>query len=54
MKSIPLSNSGINVSALGFGAMYLGTRSSPETSFQLLDEYVDYRLQGRRKRNAHW
>lgn len=41
MKSIPLGNSGINVSALGFGAMYLGTRSSTETSFQLLDEYVE-------------
>lgn len=40
MKSIPLGQTGITVSTLGLGAMYLGTRTNAETAYQLLDEYV--------------
>lgn len=40
MKTIQLGSSQLQVSALGLGAMYLGTRSDAQSSFQLLDEYV--------------
>jgi aryl-alcohol dehydrogenase-like predicted oxidoreductase len=41
MKTIPLGHTGVSVSALCLGAMYLGTKQDDETSFRLLDAYVD-------------
>jgi aryl-alcohol dehydrogenase-like predicted oxidoreductase len=41
MKTVPLGNTGVQVSALCLGAMYLGTRQDEATSFRLLDQYVD-------------
>jgi len=41
MQSVPLGNSGERVSALCFGAMFLGTHQDEATSFRLLDQYVD-------------
>ncbi len=39
MKTLPLANSGANVSALGLGTMYFGTKVNERTSFELLDLY---------------
>jgi aryl-alcohol dehydrogenase-like predicted oxidoreductase len=41
MKTMPLGNTGVNVSALCLGAMYFGTKQDDETSFRLLDAYLD-------------
>jgi aryl-alcohol dehydrogenase-like predicted oxidoreductase len=41
MQTLSLGSTGINVSALCLGAMYLGTRQDEAASFRLLDQYVD-------------
>jgi len=41
MKTVLLGNTGVQVSALCLGAMYLGTRNDEPTSFRLLDQYVE-------------
>jgi len=41
MKTIPLGNTGENVSVLCLGAMYFGTKQDEQTSFRLLDAYMD-------------
>jgi aryl-alcohol dehydrogenase-like predicted oxidoreductase len=40
MKTFPLGNTGLEVSAYCLGAMYFGTRTDKETSYRLLDMYV--------------
>lgn len=40
MRTVPLGNTGVDVSALCLGAMYFGTRNDERTSFELLDQYV--------------
>ncbi len=40
MQTVPLGNTGVDVSALCLGAMYFGTRNDERTSFELLDQYV--------------
>ena len=40
MKTVPLGNTGVNVSVFCLGAMYFGTRNDPQSSYQLLDQYV--------------
>ncbi|MHC4201275.1 MAG: aldo/keto reductase, partial [Planctomycetota bacterium] len=39
MRKLPLGNSGVDVSALCLGAMYLGSREDKATSYDLLDQY---------------
>ena len=41
MKTVPLGNTGVNVSTLCLGAMYFGTRQNQAESFQLLDQYFE-------------
>ena len=41
MRTTPLGNTSVEVSALCLGAMYFGSRTDRETSFQLLDQYVE-------------
>jgi aryl-alcohol dehydrogenase-like predicted oxidoreductase len=41
MRTISLGNSGVEVSAFCLGTMYFGSRTDRETSFQLLDRYVE-------------
>ena len=41
MKTMPLGNSGIDVSALCLGTMQFGTRNDKETSYKMLDQYID-------------
>ena len=41
MKTVKLGNSGISVSELCLGAMYLGTKTEKTVSYRILDEYVD-------------
>jgi aryl-alcohol dehydrogenase-like predicted oxidoreductase len=41
MRTVPLGHTGVNVSALCLGAMYFGTKQDEETSFKLLDAYLD-------------
>ena len=41
MKTRPMGHTGVEVSVLCFGAMYLGTRTNEETSYRLLDQYVE-------------
>lgn len=41
MKTLPLGTTGLNVSALCLGAMYLGTRNDEASSYQLLDQYLE-------------
>jgi aryl-alcohol dehydrogenase-like predicted oxidoreductase len=41
MKTMPLGSSGVQVSALCLGAMFLGTHQDEATSFRLLDQYID-------------
>lgn len=40
MRTVPLGNTGVDVSALCLGAMYFGTRNDERASFELLDQYV--------------
>ncbi len=40
MRTVQLGSSGLQVSTLGLGAMYFGTRSNAESSYQLLDQYT--------------
>jgi len=41
MRSILLGSTGVKVSVLCLGTMYFGTRCDEETSYRLLDRYVD-------------
>lgn len=41
MRSILLGNTGVKVSVLCLGTMYFGTRNDEETSYRLLDKYID-------------
>lgn len=41
MKTIPLGNSGVDVSAFCLGTMYFGNRDNEEISYKMLDQYVD-------------
>lgn len=41
MRTLPLGSTGVQVSALCLGAMYLGTRNDDASSFRLLDQYLD-------------
>lgn len=41
MKTLPLGRTGVEVSALCLGTMHFGSRDDRETSFRLLDQYVD-------------
>ncbi|HML24324.1 MAG TPA: aldo/keto reductase [Aggregatilinea sp.] len=41
MKTYPLGGTGVEVSAMCLGAMYFGTRNDRESSFALLDQYVE-------------
>lgn len=41
MRTIPLGNTGVEVSALCLGAMYFGSRNDQVTSYRVLDQYVD-------------
>lgn len=40
MRTLPLGNTGVDVSALCLGAMYFGTRQDERASYGLLDQYV--------------
>jgi aryl-alcohol dehydrogenase-like predicted oxidoreductase len=40
MRTVPLGNTGVEVSAFCLGTMYFGTRNDRETSYRLLDQYV--------------
>ncbi|MBA3873439.1 MAG: aldo/keto reductase [Anaerolineae bacterium] len=40
MKTVQLGSSELQVSALGLGAMFFGTRTPTDMSYELLDEYV--------------
>lgn len=40
MKTVQLGSSQLQVSALGLGAMYFGTKTAADTSYQLLDQYT--------------
>jgi aryl-alcohol dehydrogenase-like predicted oxidoreductase len=41
MKTVPLGNSGVEVSAFCLGTMHLGSRTDKETSYRILDQYVE-------------
>ena len=41
MKTRPLGNTGVEVSALCLGAMFFGSKNDTATSYALLDQYVD-------------
>jgi aryl-alcohol dehydrogenase-like predicted oxidoreductase len=41
MRTLPLGKTGVQVSALCFGAMYCGTRYDQATSYHVLDRYLD-------------
>ena len=40
MRTIPLGHTGVEVSILCLGAMYLGTRNDAASSYRLLDQYT--------------
>jgi aryl-alcohol dehydrogenase-like predicted oxidoreductase len=40
VKSVPLGDSGVKVSAFCLGTMYFGTRNDKASSYRLLDQYV--------------
>lgn len=40
MRTVPLGKTGVSVSALCLGAMHLGNRTDPQTSYGILDRYV--------------
>ena len=41
MKTLSLGKTGVEVSAFCLGAMYFGSRTDEETSYQILDGYVE-------------
>lgn len=41
MKTLPLGQTGVEVSALCLGAMYFGTRNDKASSYRLLDQYME-------------
>ena len=41
MKTLPLGKTGEHVSALSLGTMYFGSKNDEETSWKLLDQYVE-------------
>ena len=41
MRTIPLGNAGVEVSVFCLGTMYFGSRTDKETSYRLLDQYVE-------------
>lgn len=41
MKTTPLGSTGVDVSIMCLGAMHLGSKEDKETSFRLLDQYVE-------------
>jgi aryl-alcohol dehydrogenase-like predicted oxidoreductase len=41
MRTVPLGNTGVEVSAFCLGTMYLGSREDKATSYRLLDQYVE-------------
>ena len=40
MRTVPLGNTGLQVSAFCLGTMHLGSRTDRETSYRILDRYV--------------
>ena len=40
MRTVPLGNTGVDVSIYCLGAMYLGTRNDAASSYRLLDQYM--------------
>ncbi len=41
MKTLPLGHARVEVSAICLGTMHFGSRDSEETSYQLLDQYIE-------------
>lgn len=41
MQTVPLGQTGVDVSALCLGAMYFGTRNDQAVSYRMLDAYLD-------------
>jgi len=41
MRTVPLGNTGVEVSAFCLGTMHFGSRDDKEKSYQLLDQYVE-------------
>jgi len=41
VKTVPLGNTGVEVSAFCLGTMYFGNRTDQETSYRLLDQYLE-------------
>ena len=41
MRTVPLGNSGVEVSIFCLGAMYFGSRTDKNTSYHLLDQYIE-------------
>lgn len=41
MRTVPLGNTGVDVSIYCLGAMYFGTRNDAASSYRLLDQYTD-------------
>jgi len=41
VKVVPLGNTGVKVSVFCLGTMYFGSRTDKQTSYQLLDRYVE-------------
>ena len=41
MRTVPLGNTGVQVSVFCLGTMYLGSREDQATSYRLLDQYVE-------------
>ncbi len=41
MRTVPLGNTGLQVSAFCLGTMHLGSRTDRETSYRILDRYVE-------------
>jgi aryl-alcohol dehydrogenase-like predicted oxidoreductase len=41
MKSVSLGDSGVKVSVFCLGTMYFGTRNDKESSYRLLDQYIE-------------
>ena len=41
MKTVPLGNTGVEVSAFCLGTMYFGNRTDKETAYRLLDQYLE-------------